>query len=198
LAALAISLLAFSPLASQGGGAAVSEREVAGHQTGPRPYRHLEASRSETCRSARKAVGWYRGRQANWLKLRGVRVERSGRAPRSCPDARYLAGVARARSLAARRATERHFKRRAAERRALYEKWRCIHEHEGAWNDPNPPHWGGLQFDLDFQRTYGPEFYARWGTADKWPVWAQIETAERAYAVRGFGPWPNTRRMCGV
>ena len=51
--------------------------------------------------------------------------------------------------------------------------------------------------DMSFQRAYGPEFMDRWGTADRWPVWAQITAAERAYETRGFGPWPNTRRMCG-
>jgi len=34
-------------------------------------------------------------------------------------------------------------------------QWLCIHHYEGAWNDPNPPYYGGLQMDLGFQRTYG-------------------------------------------
>jgi hypothetical protein len=93
--------------------------------------------------------------------------------------------------------------RRQAERRAfraLYEKWRCIHEHEGAWNaNTGNGYYGGLQMDYSFQRAYGPEFLRRWGTADRWPVWAQLEAAERAYdSGRGFGPWPNTSRMCGL
>ena len=114
----------------------------------------------------------------------------------SCP--RYLARVLQRKSRQARNAYERYAARRRAYYRALYEKWRCIHEHEGAWNDPDPPHYGGLQFDDSFQRTYGPEFCARWGDAGNWPVWAQLTAAERAYQTRGFGPWPNTRRMCGV
>jgi hypothetical protein len=91
------------------------------------------------------------------------------------------------------------------ERRALYEKWRCIHEHEGAWDaNTGNGYYGGLQMDMGFQGTYGNEFMRRWGTANNWPVWAQIVAAERAYHGyngydgRGFGPWPNTRRMCGV
>ena len=82
--------------------------------------------------------------------------------------------------------------------------WLCIHRYEGAWNDPNPPYWGGLQMDLGFQRTYGGEFMRRWGTADHWPVWAQITAARRArdgyngYGARGYGPWPNTARLCGL
>lgn len=76
--------------------------------------------------------------------------------------------------------------------------WYCIHSYEGSWTDPNPPYWGGLQMDLSFQTTYGPEFYRRWGTADHWPVWAQITAARRARAVRGYGPWPNTAALCGL
>ena len=33
--------------------------------------------------------------------------------------------------------------------------WTCIHGHEGAWNDPNSPYYGGLQMDLAFQRAWG-------------------------------------------
>ncbi len=37
-------------------------------------------------------------------------------------------------------------------------------------------------------KTYGPEFMSRWGTADRWPVWAQITAAERAYyGYAGYG-----------
>ena len=46
---------------------------------------------------------------------------------------------------------------------------------------------------------YGPDFVARWGTADNWPAWAQLQVALRAYrAGRGFYPWPNTARACGL
>jgi hypothetical protein len=49
-----------------------------------------------------------------------------------------------------------------------------------------------------FQKTYGPEFYARWGTADRWPVWAQLEAAERAYRSDGdYGQW-GTAPECGL
>ena len=74
----------------------------------------------------------------------------------------------------------------------------CIHRYEGAWNDPNSPYWGGLQMDMNFQQSYGSEFLHRWGTADNWPVWAQLQAGARAVAVRGFGPWPITRHSCGV
>jgi hypothetical protein len=75
----------------------------------------------------------------------------------------------------------------------------CIHTHEGAWNDPNAPYWGGMQMDMDFMRAYGGEFLTSMGTADNWPPFVQVAVAMRAYySGRGFGPWPNTRRMCGI
>ena len=48
--------------------------------------------------------------------------------------------------------------------------------------------------DMAFQGLYGDATSShRWGTADNWPVWAQIEAAVRAYrSGRGFCPWPNT------
>jgi len=46
---------------------------------------------------------------------------------------------------------------------------------------------------------YGSEFVGRWGTADNWPAWAQLEAAARAHdSGRGFTPWPNTARFCGL
>jgi hypothetical protein len=53
--------------------------------------------------------------------------------------------------------------------------------------------------DLVFQHAYGGDYLARWGTADNWPPEAQIQVATRAYTSgRGFGPWPNTARACGL
>lgn len=75
----------------------------------------------------------------------------------------------------------------------------CIHGHEGAWNDPNAPYYGGLQMDLGFQRAYGPELLASKGTADRWTPAEQIAVAIRAYkSGRGWHPWPNTARYCGL
>lgn len=79
------------------------------------------------------------------------------------------------------------------------EAWECIHSHEGAWNaNTGNGYQGGLQMDYSFQRTYGPEFIRKWGGAHRWPVWAQKKAADRAYRTRGFTPWPNTARMCGL
>lgn len=76
----------------------------------------------------------------------------------------------------------------------------CIHHYEGAWNaNTGNGFYGGLQMDLRFQSSYGADFMARWGTADNWPIWAQLQAAIRAYkSGRGFYPWPNTARACGL
>lgn len=82
----------------------------------------------------------------------------------------------------------------------LLQAFSCIHHYEGAWDsNTGNGYYGGLQMDLDFQNSYGADFLARWGTADNWPIWAQIQAAVRAYrSGRGFGPWPNTARACGL
>ena len=77
--------------------------------------------------------------------------------------------------------------------------WLCIHRFEGAWNDPDAPYYGGLQMDTSFQRTYGPVLLRRKGTADRWTPLEQMWVAERALrSGRGFHPWPNTARFCGL
>ena len=75
----------------------------------------------------------------------------------------------------------------------------CIHSHEGRWTDPNPPYFGGVQMDLGFQRAYGSWALRAFGTADHWPVSVQLAVAIQAWASgRGFHPWPNTARACGL
>jgi hypothetical protein len=83
---------------------------------------------------------------------------------------------------------------------SLQSAFLCIHRYEGAWDaNTGNGYYGGLQMDAGFQSAYGADFLHRWGTADNWPVWAQLQTAVRAYrAGRGFGPWPNTARACGL
>jgi Transglycosylase-like domain len=82
----------------------------------------------------------------------------------------------------------------------LEDDFMCIHRYEGLWTaNTGNGYYGGLQLDLAFQRLYGAEFLTRFGTADTWPVWAQLEAAARAYGSgRGFQPWPNTARACGL
>ena len=82
---------------------------------------------------------------------------------------------------------------------SLWRAFLCIHRYEGAWNDHGAPYWGGLQMDYGFQVTYGREYLRAFGTADHWPPSLQIAVAIRAYlSGRGFSPWPNTARRCGL
>ena len=77
--------------------------------------------------------------------------------------------------------------------------FQCIHRYEGSWTDPNPPYWGGLQMDRSFMQSYGGWAVQAFGTADRWPVSVQISVAIRALVSgRGFYPWPNTARRCGL
>lgn len=77
---------------------------------------------------------------------------------------------------------------------------RCIHRGEGSWRAATGNgYFGGLQMDVSFQRTYGAPLVERFGLANHWPPEAQIAVGTVAYyAGRGFGPWPNTRRGCGL
>lgn len=81
-----------------------------------------------------------------------------------------------------------------------FSAWVCIHSHEAAWDDAGDPYWGGLQMDQSFMKTYGRDMIAKYGGwANVWPPGEQIRVAERAYVSgRGFYPWPNTARMCGL
>lgn len=79
------------------------------------------------------------------------------------------------------------------------DNWVCIHNHEGAWNDPDDTYWGGLQMDREFMNTYGADMIRKYGGyADEWSPRDQMVVAQRAYKTRGYNPWPNTARMCGL
>ena len=83
-------------------------------------------------------------------------------------------------------------------------QWLCIHRHErhpaqGWATRTGNGYYGGLQMDLSFQRTYGAFLLRQKGTADRWAPYEQIWVAERARrSGRGFYPWPNTARVCGL
>jgi hypothetical protein len=83
---------------------------------------------------------------------------------------------------------------------SLLRAFLCIHHYEGAWNaNTGNGYYGGLQMDWSFMRTYGARFVERWGSADNWPAWAQLDAAARALrSGRGFAPWPSTARLCGL
>jgi hypothetical protein len=52
--------------------------------------------------------------------------------------------------------------------------------------------------NLGFQGTYGRWLLRTKGTADHWTPLEQIWVAEKAQRSRGFWPWPNTARSCGL
>jgi hypothetical protein len=79
-------------------------------------------------------------------------------------------------------------------------EWECIHHYEGSWTAATGNgYYGGLQMDISFQRTYAPQLFRKKGTADRWTPLEQMWVAERAHrSGRGFYPWPNTARYCGL
>jgi hypothetical protein len=84
----------------------------------------------------------------------------------------------------------------------LVKQFMCIYRYENGgygWRaNTGNGYYGGLQMDRDFQRTWGREFYRRWGTANHWPKEVQLAVAIKAYFHRGFQPWPQTSRWCGL
>jgi hypothetical protein len=77
--------------------------------------------------------------------------------------------------------------------------WLCIHRFEGGWGDSGDPYWGGLQMDRGFMSTYAARVLLHKGWADRWTPLEQMWVAERAFrSGRGFWPWPNTARACGL
>ncbi len=78
--------------------------------------------------------------------------------------------------------------------------WLCIHRREGPWTaNTGNGYYGGLQMDLTFQRMYGLYLLRSKGRAHRWTPTEQIWIAVRAYrSGRGFYPWPNAARACGL
>ena len=93
---------------------------------------------------------------------------------------------------------------RRAENPPHHREWLCIHRHErhpaqGWRTRTGNGFYGGLQMDISFQRQYGGRLLQRKGTADRWTPLEQMWVAERAHrSGRGFHPWPNTARNCGL
>jgi hypothetical protein len=83
-----------------------------------------------------------------------------------------------------------------------YNEWLCLHRWErgadGWATATGNGYYGGLQMDIDFQRTHGGNLLRTKGTANNWTMLEQMWAAEDAWNTRGFGPWPNTRKLCGI
>jgi hypothetical protein len=153
--------------------------------------------RKQAARSA--AIAWlggqvygYQHATWRWQNLMGIRrTPTEGRvlAEMSIPDVESAVRLWQRRAASARR---------SAEHPPHLSQFLCIHRYEGSWTDGGGPYYGGLQMDLGFQRTYAPRLLHRKGTADHWTPLEQIWTAEKAAKSRGFWPWPNTARSCGL
>lgn len=85
--------------------------------------------------------------------------------------------------------------------------WGCIHYNprtrtgEGAWDsNTGNGYYGGLQMDQSFQDSYGSDMEKAYGgNAHLWHPYDQMIVAERARrSGRGYYPWPNTARACGL
>lgn len=147
----------------------------------------------------REALAYYGGEISrfqketwHWQRLMG--------APLTPPVGRTLAALpppAVQRTAAQWRQRSAHA-HKAAQHPPHLSQFLCIHHYEGSWTDTSAPYYGGLQMDLSFQESYGGWLYARKGTADHWSPLEQIWTAEKALKSRGFWPWPNTARYCGL
>lgn len=196
--AVALTTAAGSAMAMNGTGNSTQEASTATHGVAAAVKTRTLASAHTARRSGLKAWHWWHRKLRSYQRETWYR-ERLMERPLTLPS-RQLADS----SLASLVPYTRHWKRVA--RRTLYEfrhppllsDWLCIHHYEGAWNDPNRPYWGGLQMDLTFQATYGSWLLRHKGTADHWTPLEQIWVAERAYKSRGFNPWPNTARDCGL
>lgn len=143
-------------------------------------------------------INTYRTATWRWQQLIGAPRTPSAFTERRTTDPAYAAWV---RDLWRNRLAKAY--RRAANppHRAA---WQCIHRYErspaqGWRTNTGNGYYGGLQMDISFQRSYGPDLLSRKGTADRWSSIEQMWVAERAYrAGRGFYPWPNTARYCGL
>jgi hypothetical protein len=145
--------------------------------------------------------------EAKRKPLRRVNPRRVRRLRRAVWRWQAVMGVRRATSIAALRTRQalRYWSRQARRVRRLAAHpphrlgWLCIHRNEGNWRDSGDPYWGGLQMDRGFMQTYAPRVLLRRGWADRWTALEQMWVAERAHrSGRGYWPWPNTARSCGL
>ncbi|MGI8421340.1 MAG: transglycosylase family protein [Gaiellaceae bacterium] len=136
----------------------------------------------------------YRHETWHWQRVMSLRPTPTNHSASHDPSLRYRVWV---RNLWRHRAARAHV---LAERVPHKREWLCIHHYEGSWGSATGNgYYGGLQMDIGFQRTYGGDLLRRKGTADRWSPIEQMWVAERARrSGRGFFPWPNTARSCGL
>jgi hypothetical protein len=139
-----------------------------------------------------KQIHTYQRTTWHWQRVMGVR-----RSPTTGDSLREL-GVHGAKIALRRWKRLAGTAHRQAQHPPHLSQFMCIHRYEGSWTDTGAPFWGGLQMNYGFQATYGSYLLRTKGTADHWSPLEQIWVAERAQNSRGFWPWPNTARYCGL
>ncbi len=158
-----------------------------------------QAATSSSARLAQlDAIADYRAKTWRWQALMSKPKTPTLFSERRSRNRAYLRWV---RDLWQRRAAKAE---RLAQNPPHRRQWLCIHRYErhpaqGWRTRTGNGYYGGLQMDISFQRTYGGELLRRKGTANRWTAAEQMWVAERAYrSGRGFYPWPNTARSCGL
>jgi hypothetical protein len=141
-----------------------------------------------------RQIHHFRSATWHWQSVMGARPSPSNRAAEKDPSRKFKLWV---RNLWKHRAKRAH---RRAVNVPHKREWLCIHRYEGAWTSATGNgYYGGLQMDIGFQRIYAPNLLRRKGTANHWTPLEQMWVAERAHrSGRGFSPWPNTARSCGL
>ena len=189
-------LLAFAGLTTAAA-AAVGSGGTETTATGTNPA--TTTTTSPTPRARRRAIAYWSRHIRSWRAgaRRWLTVIR-GRPPRGGSRSLSAVSLLRLRQLARRWRRREHAIWWRANHPPDFRGWLCIHQYEGSWRDAGGPYWGGLQMDFSFQQTYGGWLLRHRGTADHWSPLEQIWVAVRAARVRGFSPWPNTARYCGM
>jgi hypothetical protein len=149
--------------------------------------------------SEKAAIAYYSGeiarfRKQTWHWQRVMGVSPTPRQSRELTNMEAWQ-IKRAAEVWRKRSDEAY---RRAQKPPHLRQFLCIHRYEGSWTDSGDPFWGGLQMNRAFQQTYGGYLFRKKGTADKWSPLEQIWAAEKALRSRGFYPWPNTARYCGL
>ena len=175
------------------GAASTTTSSAANHTVSASSARKAAAAHAAAIRWLDTQVAAYQRTTWQWQRLMGVALtETEGRVltEMSVPDLQRAVQLWRNRAAAAGK---------RAQNPPNLGAWLCIHRYEGSWTDDGAPYYGGLQMDLGFQRHYGGGLLRTKGTANHWTPLEQIWVAERARrAGRGFLPWPNTARSCGL
>ncbi len=140
----------------------------------------------------------YRSDTWRWQRLMGARLTPAAYTERESSSATYRRWM---RDLWRKRA---HVAEQRAATPPHRSAWMCIHRLErhpaqGWATYTGNGYYGGLQMDISFQRAYGHHLLRTKGTANRWSALEQMWVAERAYRNgRGFYPWPNSARYCGL